>query len=174
MAFLETAKTFLTAPQTETCQECGYPWSTPLEEARALISSAPARYASLVGSRDAKRKPAPAAWSPSAYVWHVSDALHAWAERFWAIRHDPGSAIVPFDQDRLGAVRGYEALSTVAGLWSLERSVADWDLALEGADPGIALEHPEFGAGTIGDVVRWIRHEVHHHDLDIRRGLGIA
>lgn len=155
------------------CSECGFLWALPVGDAAVLISDAPERYRSLIEGRDARVKPAPDVWSPSAYVWHMSDSLRTWAERLWGIRNDPGFRIVPWDQDEMAIARSYEAQSMETGLWSLERAVTAWELALEGADPEHSFEHPEMGTGSIGLVVRYMAHEVFHHDLDIRRGLGL-
>lgn len=142
-----------------------------VDEARRLIDGCPARIARILEGRNAARKPSPDTWSPAGYVWHLADAIRAWGERLIGIGRDPAFRIVPFDQDELARVRGYDRLSPIVGLWALGRAVEDLDRALDEVDVRTPLEHPEFGAGTVADVVRWIAHEAHHHELDVRRGI---
>lgn len=154
------------------CGNCEFPWDIEDDAARLIIANSPGRYAGLLHGRDAARKPAPGVWSPAAYTWHVADVVRAWAERFWAHRFDPDAPIVPFDQDVLAEARGYERMSGVAAVWALDRAVADWVTSIENVDPARPFQHPDFGAMSVRDVVRWVAHEVHHHDLDVRRGLA--
>lgn len=156
------------------CRQCGFDWETPFDEARAVISSTPRRLRHLIGERadEARRSASVARWSPSAYVWHCADAIGIWAERLKAFADDPGSPFVGFDHEDLAEVRGYSELSPVAGLWALERRVADWDEALSDHEPTDELKHPDFGPWTIEGIVRWMAHECHHHEMDIERGLG--
>ena len=156
------------------CRQCGFDWKTPFDEARSVISSTPRRYRDLIGERPGKARTSAngASWSPSAYVWHCADTIGSWAERLTALSDDPGAAFVGFDQDDLAEVRGYQALSPVAGLWALERRVADWNEALSPHHPSDELNHPDFGPWTIEGIVRWLAHECSHHEMDIQRGLG--
>ena len=156
------------------CRQCGFDWKTPFDDARSVISSTPHRYQTLIGARmeEARTSAGGASWSPSAYVWHCADALGIWAERLKAFADDPSSPFVGFDHEDLAEVRGYLQLSPVAGLWALERRVADWDEALSAHDPSAQLKHPDFGPWTIEGVVRWMAHECRHHEMDIERGLG--
>ncbi len=159
------------------CSECGFDWSLTPEQAHEIVTPAPTRYGSLLHSRLklATRKPAPEIWSPSAYVWHVADAIGIWAERLKGILGDSHSAIVPFDQDELAEVRGYEQLSPLVGLWALERRAGDWRAVLEEAGlKDVDFVHPEFGPWSVRRLLRYIAHEVSHHELDIKRGLGLA
>lgn len=153
------------------CDQCDFSFDGRLGEVLTEITNAPARYAAAVRGRDARRPPAPGVWSPSAYVWHVADALRAWAERLAVVREHPGARIVPFDQDELARVRRYEELPIAGGLYALGRAVAELDACLRDIDPSLPLDHPEFGPGTVEDAVRWLAHEVHHHEMDIEWGL---
>jgi DinB family protein len=154
------------------CAGCEFPWDIDEPGAHLIIANSPGRYAGLLHGRDSTRKPAPDVWSPAAYTWHIADVVRVWAERFWAHAYDASAPIVPFDQDALAEARGYEQSSSVAAVWALDRAVADWVTAIENVDAGRPFLHPEDGEMSVGDVVRWVAHEVHHHDLDVRRGLA--
>jgi hypothetical protein len=157
------------------CRECGYPWSTSFEEARSVLASAPQRFEALLqDGTDLKRKPDPKIWSPSGYVWHLSDWLRIQAQRIYGITHDPAYEHVGIDQDELDGLFHYDRLSTPAGLWALERSAGDFQTATEGIDPNQTFDHPTAGTISLHDIVRYVAHEVVHHDLDVRRGLGLS
>ena len=162
------------AARAGTCDECGYAWTIPIDDARGIVTNAPNTYRRIIGDHPgARRKPSLDIWSPSAYVWHVSDAIGIWAERLVALVRSSEPAVVPFDPEELARVRHYEESSTEGALWALSRRVADWDTALAGIDPDTEFSHPEFGDWTVGGVIRWIAHEVNHHELDIKRGLEL-
>jgi hypothetical protein len=155
------------------CRECGYSWTTSFDEARSLISDAPGRYAELLqGHEDAKRKPDEKTWSPSGYVWHLSDWLRIQGLRIYGISRDPQYRHVGIDPDDLDGIFHYDSLSTPAGLWALEQSSAQFLRATDSVNPELVFNHPDAGPITIEDIVRYLGHEVHHHDLDVRRGLG--
>jgi hypothetical protein len=46
--------------------------------------------------------------------------------------------------------------------------------ALGALDTDVGFDHPEWGHGTVADALRWVAHEVVHHDLDVRHGLAVA
>jgi hypothetical protein len=155
------------------CAQCGFEWSVPVHEARSVVTGAPARCAELIGSRwdAARRKPDEKTWSPNAYVWHCADAIGIWAERLKALAEDASASLAGFDQDDLAAARRYEEMSPQAGLWAFERRVRDWDEAVDLHDPTFGLSHPDFGSWDVGSVVRWMAHDLYHHQDDIARGL---
>jgi len=157
------------------CDECGFDWSISVDDADDIITSAAEEYAGLMEGHDGAGSADPGVWSPVAYVWHVADVLRIGAERTWAARQDPDFVAVPYEQDDLAAVRGYAAMPRAAAFWALESAVRDWRVASEGADPTTLFRHPEMDDGTVlADHTRRIAHEVHHHALDIKRGLGLA
>src|SRR5688572_23180407 len=73
------------------CPGCGYSWSMSFEDALELIGGASARYASLLNGREeaAMIKPDPETWSPSGYVWHLSDWFRIQGQRIYSISKDP-------------------------------------------------------------------------------------
>lgn len=169
-----TKRHFATARAGGRCEECGFDWSASLQEAAGIITGSPRWCKDAIGDRleDAVRPPGPGVWSPSAYVWHMADAIGVWAERLVALAHDPHHPITGFDQDDLADVRSYEKLSPVAALWALQRRVDDWNEALSGVTMDLRFEHPDFGPWNVAGVVRWMAHELYHHQHDIQRALS--
>lgn len=165
---------FALSKEGGTCPQCGFDWAMPPDEARRLIATSPARTRELIGDRwaDARRRHDPPLWSPSAYVWHMADALGIWSERFIALELDPDTGIVGFDQDLLAEVRSYDRLSPMAAMWAYERRARDFIETADRHEPDVSFIHPDFGPWTIGEVVRWLAHEMYHHEEDIRRQLA--
>jgi hypothetical protein len=161
-----------------TCRECGHDFELTLEECRSLVASAPDLFAGLIEGRPVpKKKPAPATWSPSGYVWHTSDWLRIQALRMYAVQHDPAwtpDSFVPLDPDELDGMFHYDRLPTAAGMFALRQSVALFLAATEALDPEREFEHPSGATFRILDMLRMVSHEVPHHALDIRRGLAIT
>jgi hypothetical protein len=156
------------------CGECGFVWSTGGEEALVQVRAAAGRFAALLGGHDATDEPSPRVWSPSAYVWHVGDVTRAWSERLHGLGADAAVRWAGFDPDVLARARRYGELPQVTGPWSLARSTEALDRALEHLDLDTGFVHPEWGRGTVTDALRWLAHEAVHHELDVRRGLGLA
>jgi hypothetical protein len=154
------------------CAECGFSWLATGDEALATVRDGPESFAGLLEGREATMSPAPRTWSPSAYVWHVSDLVRAWAERLHSLAADPEAAWAGFDPDELAQARHYEALPATTGPWSLARSVDALVLSLEPHTIEAPFVHPEWGSGTVADALRWLAHETVHHQLDVRRGLA--
>jgi len=168
-------KMFETAAAGGRCEQCGFDWTITPEDAEKLILETPTVTATLIGDRwdDARRKPGPKTWSPTGYVWHMTDAIGIWAERLKAIADDPKAPIVGFDQDDLADVRGYDKLSPVAALWAFERRVRDFNDALElHPDREKPFDHPDFGSWSVAKVVVWMAHDLFHHTHDISQGMA--
>jgi hypothetical protein len=82
----------------------------------------------------------------------------------------PGSSdpIVPYDEGRLGAIRGYANLPLAGALWSLERAARDWQAAEELAQSaGVTLDHPEQGRLILDEVRKIMAHDIEHHAADL-------
>ncbi|MCA1834280.1 MAG: DinB family protein [Actinomycetota bacterium] len=156
----------------QTCAECGYAWAVTLDDADTAVMSMPRAVAALTGHPRARRKPAPAVWSPAAYAWHTADAIRIWAERFAAIAAQPDAMVEPFDQNRLADARGYESMPAAGAAWAVERAVVDWAESVQRVDPPTRFAHRDYGAMSVADAVRYIGHEAHHHAWDIANGLG--
>lgn len=157
----------------EPCGTCGFRWTTRVDDAVALVRTAPELFRSdLSGASGAERHP-DLGWSVGAYVCHVADNLRIWAERLAGVVAGAPSDVAPYDQDLLATARAYDRVQLTAALWSLERSVADWQVVVEQArHVGVVLRHPERGLVDLADVVRSNAHDTSHHRYDIRRSLG--
>lgn len=160
------------AGASPSCAECEFSWLTTGDAALAQVRAGPARFADLLEGPHATVVPAPQVWSPSAYVWHVSDLVRAWAERLHSLGIDPDAPWAGFDPDELARARHYDALPPSTGPWSLARSVDALAQSLEPLGTDTPFEHPEWGSGTVADALRWLAHETVHHELDVRRGLN--
>ena len=155
------------------CAECGFSWRTDGGSALAIVEGAADRFAERLRGSGAAIEPAQG-WRPSAYAWHVGDVVRAWAERLHSLSVDPHVAWAGFDPDELARARRYDALPPATGPWALARSTDALVQSLETLDFDIGFLHPEWGMGTVADAVRWLAHEAVHHDLDVRRGLGVT
>lgn len=154
------------------CADCGFVWATDRDVALAHLDGAAGRFADLLDGREARPAPAPGWWSPSGYVWHVADVTRAWAERLHSLAAQPEARWAPFDPDELARARHYDELPASTGPWALARSVEALHDGLALHDHHATFLHPEWGRGTVTDALRWLAHEVVHHELDVRRGDG--
>lgn len=161
------------AGRSTRCAECGFSWDTSGLDARAVVVGAADRFASLLQHNAAGTGPDTHRWSPSAYVWHVGDVVRAWSERLHSLGVAPGTPWAGFDPDELARARHYEALPSTTAAWALARATEALEHSLDELDLDLAFEHPEWGHGTVTDALRWLAHEVEHHDLDVRRGRSL-
>jgi hypothetical protein len=155
------------------CQECGFSWAIPSQDATSLVAAAPQRFHAALSGRSERliRTPTVLPWAAVSYLWHLADVLRISAERFWALSHDPQAVIIAYDPDQLADARHYTQQSIAAGLWALERSTSDWLAAAAKVHEHDPYHHPEFGQLTAAQVMRMIGHEVEHHAWDIHRCL---
>jgi hypothetical protein len=158
----------------DACAECWFPWTAGGDEVLGHVQRASDRFAELLTGRDATRTPGPRVWSPSAYVWHVADVVRAWSERLHSLGIDGESRWAGFDPDELSRARRYGELPQVTGPWAVACSTDALTRTLEHLELDDAFVHPEWGDGTVLDGLRWVAHEIVHHELDVREGLGLA
>jgi DinB superfamily len=159
-------------PDQERCDECGFSWTVPVEEAIALVATAPRRYADLLEEDPPLPVPPPGVWSVKSYLWHMVDVLRIGTERLWTLELDPEAGIPCWDENALAEARCYDRLSLPVGLTALGRAAGEWEEAARRTDTEAVVDHPLFGSLTASDVIRRNAHEAHHHELDIKRGLG--
>ena len=173
MDFLSRAITWIGGdPGAQACAECGHPWRPSIEAARTTIADAPDTYRVLLATGDPYRVPPDLAWHASAYTFHVADLCRAWAERIVGHVGEPDRELAGFDPDELAAARNYLGMSATAAAWELRHSV---ELLLATADDdrvARVFDHDEWGAAPFGDGLRWLAHEVAHHEQDVRRCVG--
>jgi hypothetical protein len=155
------------------CRECGFVWSLSATDADALISTAPERYAQVLGERDGSQRHPDLEWTVGGYVCHVGDSLRVWAERLASVALGDAGPVAEYDQDLLARARSYATLGIRGALWSLGRAVVDWQVAVElAAEQDVVMAHPELGEMTVLDVTRIRAHDIHHHERDLQRSLA--
>lgn len=157
------------------CPACGYSWATSYDEALELIAGAAPRYGELIRGREeiSMLKPAPDTWSPSGYVWHLSDWFRIQGQRIYMIANDPLYRWVQlgFDPTKLGELFKYDQLPPTAGVWALQKAADLFVEAAADADAALVFDPGDGDSWTVGELVVWVAHEVVHHDKDIRDGL---
>lgn len=143
-----------------------------------MISGAASRYAEHIGGREqaAVVKPDAETWSPSGYVWHLSDWFRIQGQRIYSITSDPLYRWVHhrFDPAELGEIFKYDELPPTAGLWALQKAADLFVEAARDADRSLVFDTGEGESWTVAELVVWVGHEVVHHDKDIRQGLGLT
>ena len=72
-----------------------------------------------------------------------------------------------WDPDELAAVRSYTSLPTTPGLWALRSAVHVFVEATATVAYDTSFEHGDWGMGDVGDGLRWLGHEFHHHEQDV-------
>ena len=173
MDFLGRAITWIGGdPTSAGCAECGQPWRPSLEDARATIATAPDTYRQLLAGGDPYRIPEDLDWHAAAYTWHVADLCRAWAERVVGHVGEPERGLAGFDPDELAAARNYLGMTATAASWSLRHSVELLLTTVDGDRAERVFEHEEWGAASFLDGLRWLAHEVAHHEGDLRRCLS--
>lgn len=158
------------------CPGCNYSWATTYEEALELIRTASSRYAALIRGREeaAMVKPDSETWSPSGYVWHLSDWFRIQGQRIYTINNDPLYRWVKLDltPSQMGDMFHYDELPPTAGLWVLGKAADVFVEAAADADRVRVFNNGE-DSWTVEELVVWVGHEVIHHERDIRVGLGL-
>jgi hypothetical protein len=152
------------------CGECGFEWSVEPATCVAIVADAPARLKSILAAQDGRRTHPNLGWNATAYVVHLADVLRIWSDRIAAVALGAPDPVVPYDEDRLGDIRGYASLPLPGALWSLGRAVGDWQAAEQLAESAaVTLTHPEQGPLPLDDVRRIMAHEIVHHVADLMR-----
>ncbi|MEZ5168753.1 MAG: hypothetical protein R2695_20560 [Acidimicrobiales bacterium] len=166
--FLEGALAWISGDEeVATCSVCGWDWSIAVDDALAAIRPAPDRYRALLTDRDGMVPARDGGWNATAYVWHLTDLARSWTERWVQIAADPGSLLAGWDPDVLAAARNYRALPTEPALWALRDAVSSFVDWCDRIDHGTAFEHGDWGPGTVADGIRWLGHELVHHQIDV-------
>jgi DinB superfamily len=153
------------------CRECSFAFSATLDDSLAYLSGVSEEYAALLDTATGTERHPELSWTVGAYVCHVADNLHIWAERLAGAAAGV-EVVAPYDQDELAAARSYAEVPLAAALWSLGRGLGDWQAAVTRVPAtGVVISHPERGGMDLGDVARAVAHDTHHHAWDIRRSL---
>ena len=159
---------FLRGAYGDPCRGCGFEWSVRPTACSETIGNAPARFRALLVGQEGQKRSTALQWNGTAYVVHVADGLRIWADRVAAAALGSSDPIVPYDEGRLGDIRGYASLPLAGALWSLERAARDWQAAEELAQSaGVTLDHPEQGRLSLDEVRKIMAHEIEHHAADL-------
>jgi uncharacterized damage-inducible protein DinB len=138
----------------------------------------PDAWSDLVGGASGDERRPDLAWSVTAYVCHVADNLHIWAERLQGAVRGTRRHVAPYDENVLAAARAYERIDLQGALWSLARSAEGWSATLRDAcrvekESGpMSLVHPERGELQLPEIARANCHDALHHQWDVGRILG--
>jgi hypothetical protein len=168
------------AGDAERCAECGFAWASAAAACRARVDGAAEVFERLLATTGAdlgaaarRSDPDADGWTAAAYVWHLGDVLRAWSERLHTLSVDSSIPWAGFDPDELAAARRYDVLPMVTAPWALARAIDALAVALAPLTAEDEFVHPEWGEGTVADALRWLAHEVVHHELDVRRALRL-
>ncbi|KAA9373315.1 hypothetical protein F5972_35935 [Microbispora cellulosiformans] len=157
------------------CAGCGFRWSLTPQEAIQIVEELPTRFSALLSGRTGFERHPDLAWTPAAYVSHVTDNLRNWAERLAGARLSGMVEVPGYDPDLVAQARHYNEIVPAAALWSLERAVDAWMAAVTAAlENDIVLQHASRGTQRAEDVARNNAHDGHHHAWDIERILRYA
>jgi hypothetical protein len=135
----------------------------------ALLASAPAKLASLVGGLSAEelaRRPAPEKWSIQELVAHLADDELVGGYRIRMILSAPGTPIQAFDQDVWARTGRYDKADVRSSL-EMFRVLRQANLALlRSLSPGeweMFGTHAERGAESIRDIAMYYAgHDINH------------
>jgi hypothetical protein len=118
------------------CRDCAFDWSLSTEQAIASVMGTPDSYARRIGSADGSLRHPDLDWNVGAYVCHVADNLHIWAQ-WLAGAALAGEASVPGYEERLlGDARFYVRVPVGGALWQLRQATRPWHEAVT-----VALAH---------------------------------
>ncbi len=159
----------------DSCAGCGFEWSLTPREAIGIVEELPTRFRVLLAGRTGFERHPDLAWTPAAYVSHVTDNLRNWAERLAGARLSGAVDVPGYDPDLVAQARHYNEIAPGAALWSLDHAVDAWASSVSAAlERGIVLRHATRGVQRAEDVARNNAHDGHHHAWDIERILRDA
>ncbi|WP_377273252.1 hypothetical protein [Peterkaempfera sp. SMS 1(5)a] len=152
------------------CDGCGFRWSLTPPEAIRIVEELPARFRALLAGCTGYERHPDLAWTPAAYVSHVTDNLRNWAERLAGARLSGAVDVPGYDPELVAQGRHYNEIAPSAALWSLELAVDAWAASAAAAlHAGVVLRHATRGVQRAEDVARNNAHDGHHHAWDIER-----
>lgn len=152
------------------CGGCGFGWSLTSREAIRIVEELPTRCRTLLAGHTGYERHPDLAWTPAAYVSHITDNLRNWAERLAGARLAGAIDVPGYDPDLIAEARHYNEIAPAAALWSLERAVDTWAESVNAAlDDRVVLQHATRGTQRAEDVARNNAHDGHHHVWDIKR-----
>ena len=162
------------------CDECGFEYELDSAEAvRLEIVESIAEIADIVGAGGPTLRPRrdPDIWSPLEYACHLRDVLLVQRERVLAARRVDRPVFDPMGRDERVEHDGYAGqdpqdvarqLVDAAAMFAndLDRlTPADWDRT-------VMYSYPKRWERSLRWVAVHTLHEVHHHTMDINRGVA--
>jgi|SRR6187402_2515201 len=157
------------------------PYATFLEigeDTQAIITETPKTLASLLlalGKEKAETPLEPGKWSPREVVAHLADCELMFGARLRQALADPGSTILPFDQDVYAERYANYDLVTAQATFNAIRA---WNLALlttvSAEDRSKEVTHPERGTMTFWTIVETMAGHDRNHLLRLQSFAGQA
>jgi hypothetical protein len=160
---------FVPPSDRKRCPECGFSWTTDVEDAIVMVGESPDQFAHVLGMVDPIAPIRADAWSPKEYLWHMVDVLRIGTERLWSLRVDPDGGVPSWDENELARVRRYGELSSTVGMMAYVNAAEDWVTAARAAPPEARTTHSDLGTISAEEVIRRNAHEAQHHLLDIEQ-----
>ena len=162
------------------CGECGF--SGQLEPAglQATLRDAPSLFSAALpvtaGADRVRRRPTPGVWSSLEYVAHTRDAVAWYEERIRSVLNQTGVTLEGFDWDEACEARRYrdeDPKEALAGLDAACVSLAGLLAGLDDADWATSgVGSADGGPRSVHLLAQRAAHELRHHLVDVRRGMG--
>jgi hypothetical protein len=156
-------------PHSAVCEECGFAWTVPRNDAIELVTRLAEDATAAVARVREPMQPIGRRWSASMYVWHLVDVMRIGTERLLTLAYDPGRGLTCWDENVLAETRHYGQLSPAVGLIVLQKAAREWVGVAREAPAEVVVRHPEFGDLGALEIIRRNAHEAHHHLMDINR-----
>lgn len=124
-----------------------------------------------------RRPPGPDVWSPVEYAAHTGEAVRWYVGRIKRVLDEDLPRLEPFDFDAAAEEGEYDRRSVdtvVADLRTSCRQLADIARSVSGSQLtryGLARDG---SPRSVSLLLTRADHELVHHELDLRRGLGLA
>jgi hypothetical protein len=155
------------------CRQCGFGWELSVDEAVALMMGVPDAYERAIGDAAAWLRHPDLGWTLGAYVCHVADNVHIWAQWLAGAALAAEADVPGYEEALLGEARFYNRVPLGGALWQLGQATGSWQEAVAMArSREVVLLHETRGPQSTADVVRSNAHDAYHHGWDIGRILA--
>lgn len=158
---------------SETCEECGFRWDTPILEELRMIGELPERAQEIADGADEAvyKRSESNMWSPNEYVWHLSDWFHMFTEWMHLIRTQDDGVHIPTNPDAVADARRYGERTVYVAIWSLGNSCRLFVQEAAMTDPERTCMYKDWRPVTAAEVIGFAAHEAVHHLYDLERAL---